>query len=94
MKGIHEDDNVPNLDCESLDDLMAFWMKHQSGRDSLDLFPKGGHGTMIATRDLANYASNKATAMRCRLRGEIKTARYYEGICDKIYASLPEFARW
>ena len=85
---------IPNLDTLEPDGLMAFWYKHQRGRKYKDLFPEGGTGTVKATRDLANYASNKATAMSCRERGLIGTALSYEAICDNIYAELPAFARW
>jgi hypothetical protein len=88
------EDGAPNLDCQSSDDLMAFWLRHQRGRKVRELFPAGGKGTRRATADLANYASNKATAQDCRLRGDIKAALIYEGICDRIYDRLPEFARW
>jgi hypothetical protein len=50
--------------------------------------------TRRATADLANYAINLATAMQCRLRGEIETALTYEAIVDSIWAKLPDFARW
>lgn len=86
--------NTPNLDAESIDDLMTFWNKHQSGRASRELFPDGGRGSKTATADLANYASNKATAMRCRLAGNITGALQYEGICDRIFDRLPQIARW
>ena len=86
--------NVPNLDGEFADDLMAFWSKHQGGRKSRDLFPGGGKGTRTATAMLANYASNKATAMLCRERGDIRSALMYEEIADRIYDRLPAFARW
>lgn len=84
---------IPNLDCETPEALMQFWLTHQGGRQS---FALGliGPGSRRATADLANYASNKATAMQCRLRGDITTALRYEGICDRIYKALPEVAQW
>lgn len=85
---------MENLDCLEPDALMRFWQQHQAGRAFRAIFPQGGKGAKRAVADLANYASNKATAMQCRLRGEIDTARMYESICDKIYNALPEFARW
>lgn len=85
---------LPNLDCETPDFLMDFWSKHQGGRGARILFPGGGKGTRRATADLANYAANKATAMRCRAQGEIEVALSYERICDNIYSGLPEAARW
>ena len=87
--------HCPNLDAEAPTALMEFWAKQQNGRHALALFPEGGRGTMVATRDLANYASNKATAMLCRERGDIERATYYESICDRIYAQLADdFKSW
>jgi hypothetical protein len=86
--------DVPNFDAMEPDELMEFWSAHNAGRGRKALFPDGGLGTMRATADLANYASNKATAMRCRLKGDIETAQMYERICETIYNGLPEWARW
>lgn len=86
--------NVPNLDAEEATALLIFWNRHQGGRNARDLFPEGGKGTLRATADLANYASNKATAMQCRRRGDITAALMYEDIADRIYNDLPSFARW
>ena len=86
--------NVPNLDAMGAGELMEFWSKHRSGRKFLDIFPDGGLLTMHSTAKLANYAANKATAMRCRLEGNIQTALKYEQICDRIYNELPEWAKW
>lgn len=85
-----------NLDDYSTDsaDLFAFWAKHQNGRRSRELFPDRPKGSRRATADLANYAANKGTAMGCRLRGSILAAQYYESICERIYKTLPDFARW
>lgn len=83
-----------NLDCVSAEELWAFWREHSGGRAYRVLFPAGGTGTKRATADLACYASNKATAMSCRLRGDIQAAQMYEGICDRIYRKLPGFAAW
>lgn len=85
-----------NLDCDFTDssDLMAFWYKHQRGQNAREIFPDGGKGTRRAVADLANYASNLATARQCRARGDISTAQAYEGICQRIYEKLPAFARW
>lgn len=86
--------NVPNLDGMPHDDLTQFWMRHQAGRKARELFPEGGKGTVRATWDLANYASNLHAVQSCRLRGDIPTALYYEDICQRIYDKLPDFARW
>jgi hypothetical protein len=86
--------NVPNLDAMSPDDLMAFWLKHQQGRRSRELFPDGGPQTRTTTNALACYACNKATAMQCRTRGTIGAALLYERIADGIYDGLPAWAKW
>lgn len=84
---------MDNLDVMDPEALMGFWMAHRGGRNYKTL-GFSGRGAKRAASDLACYASNKATAMNCRLRGEINTALLYEGICDSIYDNLPEFAKW
>lgn len=86
--------NVENLDAMNASDLMMFWHKHQNGRKYKLLFPDGGQGVIRATRDLANYAANKSAAMHVRSQGKIQDAMMYEGICERIYAQLPQFAKW
>lgn len=85
---------MTNLDAMGSDDLMTFWATHHQGRQYKTLFPEGGKGRKRAAADLANYASNKSTAIVCRLNGKIETAMMYERIADGIYAGLPDFARW
>jgi hypothetical protein len=85
---------VPNFDAMEPHELMAFWQAHQNGRRFAELFPGRPAGTRRAVADLANYAANKATAIACRMRGDIQTALQYEDICDRIYNDLPAFARW
>jgi hypothetical protein len=87
---------MPNLDGMFPDDLHAFWNQYRRATKSqrLELFGRTGKGTVTAARDLANYASNKATAMQCRARGDIRGAQMYEAICERIYSGLPDFARW
>lgn len=91
--GISEN-NVPNLDTMARKDLGAFWARHQRGRNRKELFPAGGKGTVTATSALANYAINKATAMDCRLKGDIVAAQCYELACDLCYKRLPAWAQW
>lgn len=86
--------NVPNLDACDSDELMGFWQFYQGGRGNRYLFPDGGKGTRVATASLANYASNKATAIQSRKRGDIQSALMYEAIADRIYSGLPTWARW
>ena len=85
---------TPNLDAMTVDELQVFASAHRGMAPGRKMFPEGGKGTNIAARDLVAYAWNKSTAMQCRLRGDISTAWRYEGICDRIFDRLPEFARW
>lgn len=83
---------MTRFDKMSPEELTRFWYKHQRGRGYRVLFPDGGAGSKRATADLANYASNKATAMQCRKRKDIDSARMYERIADDIYSTLPPAA--
>ena len=85
---------MQNLDAMTPEELMEFWHRHDHGRKHDELFPDKPAGHYRATANLASYASNKATAMRCRERGDVEVALMYEGICDRIYKQLPTFARW
>lgn len=85
-----------NMDAIPQDDLMMIWhgIYCHPVRMARILFPDRPKGYVRATCDMGHYASNKATAMGCRLRGEINSALTYEGICESIYSRLPEYARW
>lgn len=87
----------PNLDGMTSEELMSFWKETNSVRPikkARELFPDRQENYVRITKQLGNYAANKATAMRCRSEGRIQAALTYEGICDRIYGELPEFARW
>ena len=86
--------NVPNLDASELDFLLAFWLRHNCGQNSRDLFPEEVSGRLSTTASLANYAASKATAQYLRLQGDIVAAQRYEHICELVYAMLPNWARW
>lgn len=58
------------------------------------LFPNRPKHYVATAKNLRNYAANKSTAIRCRLRGDIRAALMYEDICERIFAGLPEYARW
>lgn len=90
------DNNAPNLDCETIEDLRELWGRlHKNPRKvGAELFPKRPGGYVRAAKGLAAYAINKATAMDCRFKGEIATALSYEEICDRIYSRLPSWAKW
>lgn len=86
---------APNLDGEDSETLMDFWnVARHSVKLARQLFPGRTKGHVEATGKLAGYASNKATAMTCRARGDIQAALCYERICETIYNDLPEWARW
>ncbi|MHC4371777.1 MAG: hypothetical protein ACYSW8_29550 [Planctomycetota bacterium] len=86
---------VPNLDAMDMSHLYKFIAAtrgirpYRAARRMFGEVP--AYATVVA---LHNYARNKVTAMACRERGDIATALMYEGICETIYDSLPEYARW
>jgi hypothetical protein len=86
-----------NLDCLTPAELMSLWNQTNSVRPiacARKWFPTCPKGYVRATKDLGHYAANKATAMELRIEGKIQTALMYEGICDRIYAELPDYAKW
>ena len=87
---------VPNLDAMPEADLWAFWKRYArpSRKDAEELIGDRRNGFTVLSGRLAGYASNKATAMSCRVRGDIAAAMTYEGICDGIYERIPEDLRW
>lgn len=85
-----------DLDSESQEFLWSFWGRTNSVRPisfARQLFPTCPKGFVRATKDLGHYAGNKAMAMKLRLDGDIQTALMYESICERIYASLPTWAK-
>ena len=86
-----------NLDAMNAEDLNAFYWRVQRNPVTVarELFPRRWKGYVRGTKDLAAYANNKATAIQCRLRGDIQAALIYEMICDQIYTRLsPYFRTW
>lgn len=85
-----------NLDDMSHDELFEFWnfYRFATWKDAMRIFPTRPKGYVRAVKDCANYAINKAVAMKCRKDGEISKAKLYEDICDNIYNMLPDFAKW
>ena len=86
-----------NLDCMEHTELMAFWSTTNSVRPikaAREAFPSRPKGYVTAFKNLGHYASNKATAINCRLQGKINVALMYERIANHIYSELPAFARW
>jgi hypothetical protein len=86
-----------NLDDMTIDPRVlrawAFQCERLSREQAIALVGKRKGYTRLA-KQLAHYASNKATAMECRLRGDIQAAGIYEAICERIYTALPEDLRW
>lgn len=87
-----------NLDAMEHDQLIDFAVRFighgvRPIRAARELFPTQPKGYVEYTRMLRNYAWNKATAVSCRLEGNINSALSYEAICDRIYAQLPDYAR-
>ena len=93
---IHFEEGAPNLDCDFPDEIWnaAVALEQCPAGIGRIMFPNRPKGYVRATRNLAHYAYNKATAMRCRLKGDITAALMYEAICERIYNNLPEYARW
>jgi len=87
---------IPNLDAMTSSDLMAFWIKYRrpARKDALELIGDKREGYTTLCGSLAGYASNKATAMVCREKGDIQAAGIYEHICESIYSELPEDLKW
>lgn len=76
---------------------MEFWRETNSVRPrgkAQELFPEEPKGYVKVTKNLGNYASNKATAIFLRTEGNIAGAMAYEDIADRIYNNLPEWAKW
>ena len=85
-----------NLNGMNYDELVDFWKEafYHPNRVGRRLFPQRPKGYTAVTRELAIYAFNKATAMTCRLKGEIAEAESHERGCEGIYKAMPEYARW
>ena len=88
--------SVPNLDSLDSEDLMKLWVEWQQGHrnQAEEVFGGKFPGYTRALKSLANYALNKATAIKCRIEGDIERALIYEEICDKIYDALPDHIQW
>ena len=74
---------VPNLDAMNETDLMKFWNKYQNctkRSEAEELIGDRRPGFTNIAKSLGAYASNKATAISCRTRGDISAAQVYEKI--------------
>jgi hypothetical protein len=90
------ENTIPNLDGMVREDLMDFWKKYHraSRKDAEALIGDRRPGFTNIAATLANYACNKAVAMRCREEGDIPAATVYEQCCDLCYQRLPADLRW
>lgn len=90
--------NLDAMTAEELREFVAFIGNQGIGDRPIDaankLFGRSFKNRVRATKDLRNYAWNKITAIGCRMRGEIAVAQQYEAICERIYAQLPDVAKW
>ncbi len=75
--------------------LMAFWdrVRCHPVRVARSLFPARNAGYVVATRDIAAYAANKAAMLRCASRTQTPGVECYRIIMASIYADLPMWAR-
>ena len=85
--------NLDGIDKDELWHLHNLLRQHPLA-EARRWFPDRPRGYLRAARTLKHYAANKATAMGLRLAGKVADALQYEGICDRLYKQLPEFARW
>lgn len=87
---------IPNFDAMSREDLLCFLASYSraSRKKAEELVGdrRVGYTNIVST--LANYALNKAVAMRARLEGDIKAAEVYEHACDLCYDRLPADLKW
>jgi len=89
------ENNVPNFEGMSHDELTEFWKKyHRASRaDATFLVGERPRKTNLAAT-LAAYAMDRACAMKLREEGDIKAAETYEHAMQLRYESLPVDLRW
>jgi hypothetical protein len=82
--------NIPNFAGMSVDQLMKFWFRYSRAtrKDAVALVGARPMYTRV-TKDLANYASNRATMLSCRRQGDSHGADMYRGIAHRIWTQLP-----
>jgi hypothetical protein len=88
--------NVPNLDAIDRDALQAFAAKYSvaTAPVAAELFPDKPRKYARVARDLAEYATLRLAALRHRELGRVAKATAIEETCDRIYNTLPAYARW
>jgi hypothetical protein len=87
---------IPDPEGLNLDSMTApaLWNLHDAIRIHPRLTARELHTTVSAARTLANYAANKAVAMKLRAAGSISEAKKYEAICERLYSELPSSLKW
>jgi len=87
---------LPNLDAMSDSELMSLWHATSIGGFTVArfLFPSRPKDYVRTTRSIGGWASNKATAMKCRASGDTHGEEIYGNIAASIYRDLPAYARW
>ena len=85
---------IPDLDAMSEDELMTFWsVYHRAGPKLAEqLFGRRFKDFTNAASALANYASNRATAMACARRGDEHGKEIYEHAMRLSFDRLPREA--
>lgn len=87
---------IPNFDAMTKDELMEFWSRYHrpTRKDAEALIGDRRKGYTNIAATLANYACNRAVAMKCRLDGDITRAQCYEYAMDLSYDALPDDLKW
>lgn len=85
-----------NPDGMAVDDLvdMLHDLNPMTEEKASGLFPKKPRGYVLAAEGLVDYIKFKLEAMAARFNGDIQLALKYEQVLDRIYDSLPKYARW
>jgi hypothetical protein len=85
-----------NLDDLSVDasELVAWADLHACPGSAELLFPDRPRGYVKVTATLVEYARTMALQMECRLNGEVVAATRHGLALQRIYRTLPRYARW
>lgn len=90
--GVQNLDDMPRPELQRF--ANTFGLSHKAPQRAAKALAGDRKNYTEVARDLGHYAWNKLTAMDCRRRGDISGARMYEGICERIYAKLPDDMKW
>ena len=83
-----------NLDAQWLGDLEPLAETYSQAARDCGVIGVGTNAKSRAYLRLAEYCTIKARAMRHRAVGRIVQALNLEEKCDRIYRTLPDWARW